>query len=127
MEVDLIELKKNIFFKAERCILEDGEFEPYGAIVENDTVRMVGYNNGETESLDSKEAVRVLKKGFLERFERGMITAAAIGYDVALTTTDSDGSYTKRDALCLCISTDGDTWSEEYFPYLVLSGQCIWK
>lgn len=127
MEADLIELKKNIFFKAEHYILYMVEFEPYGAIVENDNVRMVQYNREENEAIDSKEAVRVLKKGFLERFERGMITAAAIGYDVALTTTDSDGSYIKRDALCLCVSTDGDTWSEEYFPYLVLGGQCVWK
>ena len=61
-EVDLVELKKNIFFKAERCILEAGEFEPYGAFVENDTVMMVGHNSGGNEGIDSKEAVRVLKK-----------------------------------------------------------------
>ena len=125
-EVDLVELKKNIFFKAERYILEAGEFEPYGAYVENDTVKIVSYSN-EDKSTDAREALRVLKRGFLRRFELGLITAAAIGYDVALTTTDSDGSYTKRDALCLCVSTDGDIWSEEYFPYLVLGGQCIWK
>lgn len=109
--------------------MEIGEFGPYGAIAEDEAIRMVGYYQEVEEDgiPDSKVAISVLKRDFLGRFETGEIGAAAIAYDVALTTTDSDGSYSKRDALCICVSTNGDKWSEEYFPYLVLDGQCIWK
>ena len=128
-EENLIELKKNIFLQAERYILDIGEFGPYGAHIEDGEIRMVGYDpvNDEKELIDSREIIDIFKEEFLKRFERGIITAAAIGYDVALTTTSSDGSYIKRDALCMCVSVDGENWTEDYYPYMIIDGQCVWR
>ncbi|MNL79575.1 hypothetical protein D3C87_2062170 [compost metagenome] len=62
-----------------------------------------------------------------KKIKEQLIDGGAIAFDVTANFKNADGISEKRDALCLKISSDGQNWSEDYFPYMIIDGQCIWK
>ncbi|QQT46079.1 Uncharacterised protein [Sphingobacterium multivorum] len=122
-------LKLDIFSRAKLFIEEIGEFAPFGSEVIEGKINPVMYYDEPNKDgfIDSKEAVRVLKEQFSKGIKKKVIDAAAIAYDVAVNIKNSDGVSEKRDALCLEITEDGDNWDDEYFPYRIIDGQCVWR
>lgn len=124
----IIELKTNIFSQAEEYLLNIGEFAPFGAIIRDEIVKAVGYSpDNEDDIIDSQEAIHTLKQHFSIDLKENKIQAAAIAYDVAINVTNADGISEKRDAMCLEWTIDGENWSDEYFPYMIIDNQCVWR
>jgi hypothetical protein len=124
--VQLQNLKVNIVTQAKIYIEDMGEFAPFGATILKDSITPIGYNSDE-EVIDSKNAVTVMQKQLSQKIKEDLIDAGAIAFDVTANFKNADGISEKRDALCLKISNDGENWSEDYFPYLIIDGQCVWK
>lgn len=122
----LKKLKIDIFSQAKKYIEDIGEFAPFGSTVFNDIITTIGYYSDE-EIVDSKNAIEVLQEQFSKKVKKKLIDAGAIAFDVTANFTNGDGISEKRDALCLKISTDGENWSEEYFPYMIIEGECVWR
>lgn len=122
-------LKTDIFSRAKIFIEQIGEFAPFGSEVIEGKINPVLYHDEPNKDgfIHSKEAVRVLKEQFSKGIKKKVIDAAAIAYDVAVNIKNSDGVSEKRDALCLEITEDGDNWNDEYFPYMIIDGQCVWR
>jgi hypothetical protein len=125
-DIQLHNLKTNIFDQAKIFIENIGEFAPFGSTILNDVITPIGYYSDE-EIMNSKNAVGILQKQFSEKIRKNLIEAGAIAFDVTADFKNGDGISEKRDALCLKISKDGENWSEDYFPYLIIEGECIWK
>jgi len=122
----LNELKVNIFYRAKLFIENIGEFAPFGAKVIEGTIKDVAYSD-DTEIIDSAKGIKILQDNFSEEIKDETIEAGAIAFDVTANFKNGDGISEKRDALCLKISSDGENWSEEYFPYMIIDGECVWK
>ena len=123
MEKMIQRLKVNIFQRAEQYIEQDGAFAPFGAkIVDKEIKDVVVYEEAGTQQM-----IDMLMADFTAEIKNHVSRAGAIAYDVIATVNNSDGLPEKRDALCLAYSTDGDNWTEEYFPYLLLNDQCVWR
>lgn len=124
--IQLQKLKVNIFDQAKLFIEEIGEFAPFGATVNKDIITPIGYYSDE-EIVDSNKAVAVLQEQLSKKIKENLIDGCAIAFDVTANFKNGDDISEKRDALCLKISSDGENWSEDYFPYLVIDGECVWK
>lgn len=120
------ELKLNIFSRAKIFIEELKEFAPFGAKFVDNIVIDVVYDT-EEEIVDGQKAIDNIINSFLQDVLSGKAEAAAVAFDVQANFKNADGISEKRDALCLKISTDGENWSEEYFPYMVIDGECVWR
>ncbi|WP_026706155.1 hypothetical protein [Flavobacterium soli] len=126
-ENNLLELKKDIFYRATLFIEDMGEFSPFGSeLLENEIKPVMIFDDAEEVSKGVKW-IDILIDSFSKKIFNNEIQAGAIAYDVSANFKNADGVYEKRDALCLKISTDGESWSEEYFPYMVIEGKCIWS
>lgn len=120
------QLKTNIFSRATIFIEQIGEFAPFGAkALPNEIKDSVVYDDKDV--LDGSLGVKMLEKDILNDFDANKIIGAAIAFDVSASFQNADGVSEKRDALCLRITTDGKEWSEEYFPYMLIDGQCVWR
>ena len=108
-------------------LLEFGTFGPFGTVYKNNAVTPVGYYNDENEIVDSEEAIVIIKNIFTNDLRNGITAAGCVAYDVAANFPNADGELTKRDALCIETSVNGINWVEEYFPYMILEGQVVWK
>lgn len=127
MTDDLLkELKVNIFYRAKLFIEKINVFAPFGAKLIEGKIKDVVYYD-DAEIIDSTKAVNILQNNFHEEIKNKTIEAAAIAFDVSANFKNADGIFEKRDALCLKISTDGEIWSEDYFPYMIIDGECVWK
>ncbi|WP_281323489.1 hypothetical protein [Flavobacterium aestivum] len=122
----LNELKVNIFYRAKLFIENIKEFAPFGAKVIEGNIKDVVYSD-DTEIIDSAKGIKILQDNFSDEIKNKTIQAGAIAFDVTANFKNSDGISEKRDALCLKISSDGENWSEEYFPYMIIDGECVWK
>lgn len=122
----LKELKVNIFYRAKIFIENLQEFEPFGAKLIEDTIKDVVYSD-DAEIIDSARGIKILQDNFSEEIKNKIIEAGAIAFDVTANFKNGDGISEKRDALCLKISSDGENWSEDYFPYMIIDGECVWK
>ncbi len=119
-------LKVNIFQRAERFIEESGAFAPFGAkIVDKEVKDVVVYDD--SDDIDTQRLIDMMQQSFTAEIKNNTALAGAVAYDVTATVNNSDGLPEKRDALCLAYSTDGDNWTEEYFPYLLINDQCVWR
>ena len=116
-----------MFQQAEALLLEFGTFGPFGTVYKNNAVTPVGYYNDENEIVDSEEAIVIIKNIFTNDLRNGITAAGCVAYDVAANFPNADGELTKRDALCIETSVNGINWVEEYFPYMILEGQVVWK
>lgn len=125
-DIQLQNLKINIFNQAKLYIEDIGEFAPFGATILKDIITPIGYYSDE-EIVDSKNAVIILQEQLSKKIEKKLIDAGAIAFDVTADFNNGDGIFEKRDALCLKISNDGENWSEDYFPYMIIDGECVWK
>lgn len=126
-ENDLTELKKDIFYRAKIFIEDMGEFAPFGSELSENGIKPVIIMLDDSEEVSSGvKLVNVLINNFSQKLIKNEILAGAIAYDVSTYFKNTDGVSEKRDAMCLKISTDGENWSEEYYPYLIIDGQCIW-
>lgn len=125
----LKDLKLDIFSRAKIFIEEIGEFAPFGSELMNGKIKPIVYYDEADENglIDSKKAVKIFKDLFSRDIKNKIIDAGAVAYDVAMDIRNSDGISEKRDALCLEITTDGESWTDEYFPYMIIDGQCIWR
>lgn len=122
----LNELKANIFYRAKIFIEDLQEFAPFGAkLIQGDIKDVVYFDDAEI--IDSKKGIKTLQDNFSEEIKDKTIEAGAIAFDVTANFKNGDGISEKRDALCLKISSDGENWSEEYFPYMIIDGECVWK
>jgi len=120
-------LKLNVFSRAKVFIEELKEFAPFGAKYNQDSVIDVIYDSFEKDYVNSQNAIDILTNSFSNDIKNGNVEAAAVAFDVSANFKNSDGISEKRDALCLKITIDGKVWSEEYFPYIVINGECFWK
>lgn len=125
----LKDLKTDIFSRAKVFIEGSGKFAPFGSKSINGNVNPVVYSAeaDENDSIDSSKGIKILKEQFSNEIKQSKIDAAAIAYDVAVNIKNSDGVSEKRDALCLEITTDGNNWTDEYFPYMLIDGNCVWR
>ena len=119
-------LKQNIFYRAKVFIESIGEFAPFGAKISHEEVKDIVYYD-DSEIVDSSKAVQILEADILDDFKMCKIQGAAIAFDVSADFKNADGVSEKRDALCLKLTTDGKDWSEEYFPYMIIDGECVWR
>lgn len=118
-------LKINIFDRAAAFIEQNGSFAPFGAKMRDEGVQdVVVYDDA--DEIDTNELIEKLRKNFTAELHQNTISAGAIAYDVTATVNNSDGMPEKRDALCLLLN-DGNTWKEEYFPYMLINDQCVWR
>lgn len=122
----LNELKVNIFYRAKLFIENIKEFAPFGAKVIGGNIKDVVYSD-DTEIIDSAKGIKILQDNFSDEIKNKTIEAGAIAFDVTANFKNGEGISEKRDALCLKISSDGENWSEEYFPYMIIDGECVWK
>lgn len=118
-------LKTNIFDRAAIFIEQNGSFAPFGAKMLDEGIQdVVIYDDA--EEIDTNSLIDTLRKNFTAELQGNTISAGAIAYDVIATVNNSDGMPEKRDALCLLLN-DGHTWKEEYFPYMLIDKQCVWR
>ncbi|MFH6948214.1 hypothetical protein ACHRV6_06990 [Flavobacterium sp. FlaQc-51] len=122
----LKELKQNIFYRAKIFIENLQEFAPFGAKLIEGDIKDVVYSD-DAEIVDSTKGIKILQDNFSEEIKNKIIEAGAIAFDVTANFKNGDGISEKRDALCLKISSDGENWSDEYFPYMIIDGECVWK
>lgn len=123
----LNKLKVNIFYRAKLFIENIKEFAPFGAkLIDEDEIKDVVYSD-DAEIIDSEKGIKILQDKFSEEIKNKTIEAGAIAFDITANFKNRDGISEKRDALCLKISSDGKNWSEEYFPYMIIDGECVWK
>jgi hypothetical protein len=125
-DIQLQNLKINIFSQAKLYIEDMGQFAPFGATILDDAITPIGYYSNE-EIIDSKNAVEIIKEQLSEKIKDNLINAGAIAYDVIIDIDVLNGESEKSDAMCLIISQDGFTWEETYYPYIISKGECIWK
>lgn len=122
----LLNLKKDIFYRAKIFIDNMSEFAPFGSeLIETEIKPVVIYDDSE-EIIEGLKLINRLKDHFSNKIINNSIQAAAVAYDVFINTPDSNGEIVNRNALCLIISTDGENWSEDYYPYQVVNSECIW-
>lgn len=119
-------LKIDIFNQAKIYIEHMGEFAPFGSTMAKDVITPIGYYSDE-EIIDSNNTIEILQERLSEKIKTNSVEAAAIAFDVVASFKNSDGVSEKRDALCFKISTDGENWNDEYFPYLIIDGECLWR
>lgn len=120
---------KNWYFSRAKVFIEGiGEFAPFGSKSINGNVKPVIYSGeaDENDSIDSTKGIKILKEQFSKEIKENKIDAA---YSVWCSSQykNSDGISEKRDALCLEITTDGYNWADEYFPYMIIDGSCVWR
>ncbi|MDX6187747.1 hypothetical protein SGQ83_00145 [Flavobacterium sp. Fl-318] len=125
-DIQLHNLKVDIFNQAKIYIETLREFAPFGSTILNNEITPLGYYSDE-EIVDSNNAIEILQQQLSKKIKANLIEAGAVAFDVIANFKNGDGISEKRDALCLKISKDGENWSEEYFPYLIIEGECIWK
>ncbi len=124
-EID--KLKMNIFARAKIFIENLKEFAPFGTKLIDGQIKEIVFYHDETETFNTVEILKIIEKNLLEELNNKKIQAAAIAYDVSANFKNSDGISEKRDALCMKISTNGITWTDEYFPYMLIDGECVWR
>ncbi len=122
------DLKINIFTRAKVFLENMNEFAPFGAKLIVNNIKDVVFHNQENENLDTETIIKNFQESLAKDLKGNTeIKAVGFAYDVSAFFNNSDGISEKRDALCLKISTDGENWTEEYFPYLIINGECIWR
>jgi hypothetical protein len=125
-DIQLQNLKINIFNQAKLYIEDMGQFAPFGATIINDVITPIGYYSNE-EVVDSQNAVEIIKEQLSKKINENLIEAGAIAYDVIIDVEVLNAESEKRDAMCLIISKDGYTWEETCYPYSIIEGECVWK
>ncbi|THD32377.1 MAG: hypothetical protein DI588_07085 [Flavobacterium johnsoniae] len=122
-------LKLDVFSRAKIFIEQIGEFAPFGSILIGGHVKAIAFFDeaDRDDLIDSVKAVKVLKEQVSKEIKNAIVDAAAIAYDVAVSIKNSDGVCEKRDALCLEFTSNGEDWTDEYFPYMIIDGQCVWR
>lgn len=126
-EENLLEIKKNIFSRANIFIKNMKEFAPFGAKLTNGEIKDMVFYNDKSETLNTGKALKIIQENLIKEFNNDEIQVGAFAYDVSANFKNADGVSEKRDALCLKISTDGKNWNEEYFPYMIIDGECVWR
>lgn len=118
-------LKENIFYRSKLFLEANGVLTPFGAKVINAEIKdVIIYDDSE---LITTELIHRLKDNFAFDIKNKKCSMAVVAYDVTVTTNNSDGLPERRDAICILISENGINWIEEYFPYLIIDGQCIFR
>lgn len=125
-DIELYNLKIDIFNQAKIFLEEFGELAPFGSTIYNNKITPIGYYNDE-EIIDSNKTVSTMEEQLSKKIKENLIDAGAIAFDVTANFKNGDGISEKRDALCLKISSDGENWTEDYFPYMIIDGECVWK
>jgi len=125
-EQDVSSLKSDVFYQAGIFLGENGLLAPFGSVIKKGIIKPVGYYNDENEIVDTVKAVDVMREIFSKDIKFNKAEAAAIAYDVAMMIPDGNGNSVKRDAMCLLLSTDGEEWKQEYFPYTLIDDRCVW-
>jgi len=122
----LLDLKSDIFHRAKLFIEDMGGFVPFGSELVDSKIKQIIIYDDSKEVFQGIEFINRLENNFSEKLRSEIIQAAAVAYDVSANFNNADGVSEKRDALCLKISTDGEKWSEDYYPYMIIDGKCVW-
>ena len=122
----LLDLKKDIFYRAKIFIDDMGEFVPFGSELIGTEIKPVVIYDDSEEIIEGLKLINRLKDDFSNKLINNSIQAAAVAYDVFINALDSNGETVKKNALCLMISIDGENWSEDYYPYQIVNNECIW-
>lgn len=120
------EIKLNIFKRATLYIEKFGSFAPFASSILNDVVTPVGYYTDE-DSVDVMNAAEMIQEQLSDKIKAGNADGAALALDVKIEVENDEGILEKRDAMCLRISVDENTWNEGYFLYKIVNGECVWK
>ena len=115
----LLELQDDIFKRAKFFIDDMGLFAPFGSKLIDSEIKPVVIMD---DSEDILNVITALKNNFSEEIKSNLIQAGAIAYDVTIDRIATG----KIDALCLILSTDGENWSEDNYPYRIVNGECVW-
>jgi hypothetical protein len=119
-------LKLDVFKQATVYIEKFGSFAPFASSILNDIVTPIGYYTDE-DSVDVMNAVKVMQGQLSDKIKSGVADGAALAFDVRIEVKNAEGILEKRDAMCLRISVNENTWNEGYFPYKIVNGVCVWK
>lgn len=127
MNDNILLLKQSIFHHAKFFIEKNGLFCPFGAKVSVRKITEIFIYDDSQEVIGGEKLVTVLKDSLSTEIKQDITQAGAIAYDIVANFKNLEGIFEKRDALCLAISTDGETWKEDYFPYKIIDGKCLWE
>ena len=106
--------------QAETFLNEMGEFFPYGSVLTSDQkIKTVGIYN-DKEEMNAQKGIDILTKNIIESLEAKEILIGAIGIDVIISETKSNGLMIKA-------SDDGEKWHERTYSYDIIDKKCIWK
>ena len=122
----LLELKRDIFNRAEIFIGNMGEFAPFGSELINNKIKPVVVYDDSEEIIKGEKLINILKESLSKNLKERKSQACAIAYDVYVSKVNNDGESVKFNALCLIISNDGENWEENYYPYKVIEKECVW-
>ena len=123
----MIELKKDIFKRAELFIEDMGEFAPFASVLSLNKIKPIVIYDDAQDVFTGNKFIDLLSDIISKQILNKEIQIGAIAYDVTANFKNTYGIYEIRDALCLKISIDGYNWSLEYFPYKLINGKCVWK
>lgn len=127
MEDKIIKLKENIFYRAKIFIEDARSFAPFGAKLYNNAIKDIMAYEEFDDSIKGDKLINIMKFDILSELNEGLIQAGAIAYDVIIELANADGILQRRDALCLIVTTDGQHWDQDYYPYMIINNQCFWK
>lgn len=122
----LLDIKKDIFYRAKLFIDDMGEFAPFGSeLIEGKIKPIVIYDDSEN-IIKGLKLVEILKNNLSEKILRNSINAGAIAYDVYINVNVNNEKEVRRNALCLEISTTGKHWDKDYYLYKIVNKKCVW-
>jgi hypothetical protein len=106
---------------AEKMLIENGEFFPFGAAVDKNgkLLHVAGYN-GDERAL-SADLIVIINDGFRQSVKSGDYIATALVYDVRIIPP---GKNDKSDAVAIALDNPNDSLIV-YFPYLLKDSDLI--
>lgn len=122
----LLELKQNIFYRAKYFLdMIDGSIAPFAATHDGELIQdIMAYEDFE-ESIEGIVLIDMLRGSISKKLKSGIVKAGAIAYDVRIGVNNAEGAEEKRDAICLIISEDGESWDDTYYIYRIINNECV--
>ena len=123
----LLGLKQNIFYRAKYFLdIIGNSIAPFAATHDGEVIQdIMAYEDFE-ESSEGTVLINMLRGSISKELKSGLVKAGAIAYDVRISMTNAEGIEEKRDAICLIISEDGESWDDTYYPYRIINNECVW-
>ena len=116
-------LMREVLPLAKRMLTEDGEFYPYGGVInENGSITHVSAKEEETDHPKSSALIDILNTSFREAAAAQCIKASAVVFDVSIKPP---GGTEKVDAIQVNLDHRNDYSVEVLFPYSLSHGKLL--